>query len=249
MVPAVVPVSILCSKRLFREALCRRLGCQAEVELVDSAATACELARSTRTRPGEMILLLCLRDSTSAAKTVWDVKTQLPRARLIVLGLGQSESEIVFCIEAGASFCLDCRSSWAQLLETILAVWEGRIYGCSPGMLSSVARRIGELARSREASPEIEPAQLTTREKQIAGLISLGLADKQIARRLGISVATARTHIHNLMAKTQLTRRCDVLQLGLLKRAEDEVTTAGQGRSYYPHDAHQARRRLSTERP
>jgi len=253
MAPSVVPVSILCSERLFREALRYRLACQTELELVDWAATAWQLARRTRGRAGEMILLVCMGDSTAAVNTVWEVKTVMPRARLVVLGMDQNESEIVLCIEAGASFCLDCRSSWPQLVETILAVWEGRIYGCSPNVLSRVAQRIGELAKARDAAEDTEPVRLTSREREVAGLMCLGLANRQIARRLGTSVATVKTHIHNLMAKTRRMGNSNLPEAAygctLSQEGEEGAPTATQGRRHFSHDAQHARKRLSTEGP
>lgn len=48
---------------------------------------------------------------------------------------------------------------------------------------------------------------LTPRENQIAALVSEGLSNKQIARRLGITLATVKDHLHRLLGKTQLPNR------------------------------------------
>jgi DNA-binding NarL/FixJ family response regulator len=51
---------------------------------------------------------------------------------------------------------------------------------------------------------------LTRRERQTAELIKSGLSDKEIARRLNISLATTKSHVHNLLGKLNARRRTEV---------------------------------------
>ncbi len=53
---------------------------------------------------------------------------------------------------------------------------------------------------------------LTKRERQTAELIKSGLSDKEIARRLNISLATTKSHVHNLLGKLSLRRRTEVAE-------------------------------------
>jgi DNA-binding NarL/FixJ family response regulator len=50
-------------------------------------------------------------------------------------------------------------------------------------------------------------AALTPRETQIAQMIVGGMSNKDIARRLSIELATAKTHVHNILGKLNLQRR------------------------------------------
>ena len=52
---------------------------------------------------------------------------------------------------------------------------------------------------------------LTRREREAAELIATGLSDKEIARRLNISLATAKLHVHNLLGKLNVQRRGQVV--------------------------------------
>lgn len=51
---------------------------------------------------------------------------------------------------------------------------------------------------------------LTRRERQVAALLATGLANKEIGRRLFISLATVKDHVHNILEKTGLPRRTAV---------------------------------------
>jgi DNA-binding NarL/FixJ family response regulator len=50
-------------------------------------------------------------------------------------------------------------------------------------------------------------AALSPRERQILALIDEGLANKEIAHRLGIELATVKNHVHHILEKLQVTRR------------------------------------------
>jgi DNA-binding CsgD family transcriptional regulator len=56
-------------------------------------------------------------------------------------------------------------------------------------------------------APRPEPVGLTTRERELLASLEEGLRFKQIARRLGISEATAKTHARNLFRKLDATSR------------------------------------------
>jgi DNA-binding CsgD family transcriptional regulator len=63
-------------------------------------------------------------------------------------------------------------------------------------------------AASVKRDSELPLAQvLTRRELQVASLVSEGGADKEIARKLGISTHTVREHLRRACAKTNVTRR------------------------------------------
>jgi DNA-binding NarL/FixJ family response regulator len=59
------------------------------------------------------------------------------------------------------------------------------------------------------ARPPARPA-LTAREAEVVGLIGAGLSNKEIALRLNICLATAKAHVHNVLAKLELRRRSQV---------------------------------------
>jgi len=52
---------------------------------------------------------------------------------------------------------------------------------------------------------------LTARELEVAGLLAEGISNKDIARRLCISLATVKDHVHRILDKTGLTSRAEVM--------------------------------------
>jgi DNA-binding NarL/FixJ family response regulator len=59
---------------------------------------------------------------------------------------------------------------------------------------------------------------LTEREAAIAGLVAIGLSNKEIANRLGVSLGTVKGHMHAIFAKTGLNSRVRLV-IKLLEKA------------------------------
>jgi DNA-binding NarL/FixJ family response regulator len=64
-------------------------------------------------------------------------------------------------------------------------------------------------ARTGAESPELFP-NLTPRQSEVASLVALGWTNKQIARELGISPATVKNHVHEILTKLGVPRRSGV---------------------------------------
>ena len=78
----------------------------------------------------------------------------------------------------------------------------------SPKLAASLFQRLAEERRRREAGPAASPAsELTLRERQILSLVEQGLTNKEIARQLGIELATVKNHVHSILEKLDVRRR------------------------------------------
>jgi len=68
---------------------------------------------------------------------------------------------------------------------------------------------------SRNPSREHVLATLTGRERQIMRLVSIGLSNKEVARRLKISDGTIKVHLHNMYQKLAINNRTELAALAL----------------------------------
>lgn len=71
--------------------------------------------------------------------------------------------------------------------------------------------------------------RLTRRQEEILGLVAQGLADKEIASRLGISVKTVRTHLDRLFLEAGIRNRAQAVALWL-SRVERGSAPEGRAR-------------------
>jgi DNA-binding NarL/FixJ family response regulator len=99
----------------------------------------------------------------------------------------------------------------SDLVRLIMDIHGGE-QSCSGRVAAELLRRIAVtegLVIGRYAPFSSVP--LTKREQETAELIATGLSDKEIARRLNISLATAKLHVHNLLGKLNVQRRGQVV--------------------------------------
>ena len=66
---------------------------------------------------------------------------------------------------------------------------------------------VAKLLAASLRTPRPAADSLTARERQVLTLIAGGATNRQIARQLGVTERTARTHVSNILAKLQLSSR------------------------------------------
>ena len=93
-----------------------------------------------------------------------------------------------------------------DLLTTATAVARGDS-ACPPRVTAALLRSVGSVGR--QPADQSTSTQLTTRERQILGLIDDGLSNREIAAHLCIEVSTVKNHVHNILAKLGARRRTE----------------------------------------
>jgi len=98
-----------------------------------------------------------------------------------------------------------------ELVAAVRAVGEGLWVG-APALVGDLLRNTGRRESSSDDSP-IEP--LTAREMEVIQLMAQGLANKQIALKLGISEHTVKFHLSSLYAKLGISSRTEAVKRGI----------------------------------
>ena len=184
-----------------------RLGLRTLIDNEDDLACVGEaadglaaVAAATRTRPD--IVLMDIRmpgiDGLDATGRI-TADPDLAGTRIIVLTTFEHDEYVFEALRRGASGFLLKDSSPADLLRAIRTVADGGAL-MSPSVTRTLVREFVTMT-PRATTPHPRLHTLTDREREIMVLAAEGLANCQIADRLGISVATARTHVSRAMVK------------------------------------------------
>ena len=123
---------------------------------------------------------------------------------MVALGVADADDHVLGCAEAGVAGYVPRDASLDDLVAVIESAFRGEAI-CSPRIAGSLLRRIATLAAGQNGTMPL--AHLTGREREIVRLIDRGLSNKEIARDLGIEVATVKNHVHNILEKLQVRRR------------------------------------------
>ncbi len=203
---SAIRVAIIHRNRLFREGLAFVLSQQRGITVVtcgDGAGDA--LAEIGRLCP-DVIILDFSQQGRDGLKEARQLREASPESRLLLMGLTESEADVLACIEAGAAGLLQREASLEELVQNIRAMAAGEAL-CSPKIIALLFSQIAEEAHARKRVQRSDLPHLTSRECQILALIEERCSNKEIAVRLEIEIQTVKNHVHNILEKLQLHSR------------------------------------------
>ena len=188
----MIRVLIAAHIRLYREGLALVLQRVPALSVVGMAASRDEAVVAVAALSPDVLLLdLAMAESRDLVRCL-----QQAGSTVMEVAIGLLEAE-------GAGY-VPREGSIENLVAVVESVGRGELL-CSPQVAGTLLRRLAALARERGA--ESPGPGLTLREREIVGWIDGGLSNKDIARQLGIEVATVKNHVHNILEKLSVRRR------------------------------------------
>ena len=184
-----------------------RMGLRTLFENEDDLAVVGEAAdgiaavqQTTAQRPA--VVLMDIRmpgiDGLEATRRI-AADPALAETRIIVLTTFERDEYVFEALRAGASGFLLKNTPPAGLLEAVRTVADGGAL-LSPSVTRTLIQEFTQVA-PRELAPHPQLDSLTSREREVASLVAQGLNNHEIAERLVLSPATARTHVSRAMIK------------------------------------------------
>ena len=164
------------------------------------------LARLVGDPPDVVLLDLPAAELTALVRRLHAPRPSLP---LIALNREGTEGELLALFEAGLTGFVPAEATSAGIVEAVEAALQGEFH-CPPRIATALVRRLSESSSPPEQIPPGHTS-LTAREHQILTLAEQGLTNKGIAERLGISPATVKNHMHNVLGKLSAHRRTEAI--------------------------------------
>jgi NarL family two-component system response regulator LiaR len=196
----VIRVLIADDHAVVRQGLRTFLELQDGIEVVAEAADGEEaLAAADETAP-DVALVDLVMPRLDGIETIRQLHGRSPATRVIVLTSFLDDEKIFPAVRAGAVGYLLKDVQPQELVTAIRTVHEGQAL-LHPAV---AARVLDELAGDGRDRP---PDLLTAREREVLALIAHGLANKAIARDLGVSEKTVKTHVTSILRKLGLADR------------------------------------------
>ncbi|HEY8200032.1 MAG TPA: response regulator transcription factor [Actinomycetota bacterium] len=186
------------------------LDAEADVEVVGEAADGAEAIRLARELVPDVVLMdirMPGMDGLEATRLI-SHDGALTAVRVVVLTTFQLDEYVFEALRSGASGFLVKDIEPAELVHGVRAVARGDAL-----LAPSVTRRLIEEFASRSRQPPADPglALLTDREREVVALVAEGLSNDEIAARLVVSPATAKTHVSRAMTKLHARDRAQLV--------------------------------------
>jgi DNA-binding NarL/FixJ family response regulator len=182
----VVRVLLVHGQPALRAGLGRMLAGEDGIEVVGELGDVRSAQGLLRGGRADVVLMDLPGSEGDLASAVGALLAARPEAAVVVLSDAGDRGRVLAALEAGAAGYLHPEAGAGELARAVRAAARGE----SAETLRAVLALVGEVP----GHPS-EPAELTRRERQVLALVGGGLANKQIARRLGISEKTVKAHL------------------------------------------------------
>ncbi len=193
----VTRVLVVEDERALASALEVAIDVQSDLDCVGTAASIADALPLVATRHPDVVLMDIHLPGTSGIEGTRQIKVARPQTRVVILTGDASPDLFTAAAEAGAAGFLSKETAFPDILDAIRAPADERMLVEPPtlhSLLTGVERR--QPPRDQE-----NWAGLTVRELEVLNLMGHGLDPATIARRLVVSVHTARGHVKNVMMK------------------------------------------------
>ncbi|WP_405982883.1 response regulator [Streptomyces sp. NBC_00158] len=186
-----------------------------DIEIQGEADNGAEAVRLAERLAPDVVLMDLRMPGTDGITATRRILAARPATRVVALTTFDDDDHLYPALAAGACGFLVKDTPPAELLEAVRRAAGGE----TPFSRDVLDRLVAQALHSRSA-PEVPGdapvAGITPREREVLGLLGVGLSNKEIADRLHLGVTTVKTHVASLMAKTGRDNRIRLAVLAVL---------------------------------
>lgn len=196
-------IRVLCidDHPLVRKGIAAILSNEADIELVAEGGSGRDAVALYRQYHPDVTLMDLRMPDLDGIGAVKLIRQEFPEARIIALTSFDGDQDIYRSLEAGVRGYLLKETVHTEILNAIRKVYSGKKL-----MSQEVAQRLTEYF------PQVA---LTPREVEVLTLVAQGLANKEIAARLGTASGTVKIHVQNILSKLCATDRTHAVTIAL----------------------------------
>ena len=188
---------------LLRKGLAQLISLEDQLEVRCEASSGEEAISLVASCSPDLILLDLDMKGMSGLDTLRKLRQAKITSKIVMFTVSDNETDVLQALKFGADGYLLKDSEPEEIIEKISKAIDGELVLSAP--LSQI------IARSIQQSPNTSSVfeKLTKREVEILRHITLGDSNKVIGRVLGITEATVKVHIKNLLKKLSLRTRVE----------------------------------------
>jgi DNA-binding NarL/FixJ family response regulator len=203
----MITVAIIEDNRLVREGLTSMLDGLADMQVV-LAATSSGTTQLRAGDPQVVLLDIGLQDEKSLGLAEM-IQEEMPGCHVVVMDLLPSHEELMDFVNAGVAGFILKDATFDDFVDTIRRVAGGERVLPSR-MTGTLFSQIARMSLERGRQHALDEVRMTPREREVIGLIAVGMGNKEIARELAIATHTVKSHVRNIMDKLALRTRLQI---------------------------------------
>jgi DNA-binding NarL/FixJ family response regulator len=225
--PAAAPIRVLLAddQPLIRAGLVMVITDAPDIEVAGQAGTGAEALRLVHDRHPDVVVMDIRMPGVDGIEATRRIRAESPATKVLMLTTFDDDENVYGSLRAGAAGFLLKDMPLDDILAAVRVVAAGDaliapsvtrrlIADFAERGAGAVTDRNQRAERDREAAAARRRlAAVTEREREVLTLVARGLANSEIAAELVISLATAKTHVANLLAKLDARDRIQLVIL------------------------------------
>lgn len=190
---------------LFRKGMRTLLAAVSDFAVIGEASSGPEAVALARELAPDLVLMDLQMAGGGGIEATRALAGELPDARVLVVSLFEDDDSIFMALRAGARGYILKDAEEEEMIRAVRAAAAGQAI-FSP----TIAARMLAFFSASPREPETFP-ELTTREREILGLIAQGCPNQVIADRLFLSPKTVANHVSSIFAKLRVADRAGAI--------------------------------------
>jgi DNA-binding NarL/FixJ family response regulator len=211
---SIVHILLLDDHTLFRESAGRLLAAEAGFEVTAHCGTIGEGLQILRRKAIDVVLLDFDLGESDGRQFLRLAKEQGFQGKVLVVTAGVDAGVAAELIRSGISGVFRKHDSAVLLAQAIRDVMAGKVW-LNQEQLQAALRREG-------APQDKRTGAFTEREQQVLSCVFEGLANKEIAARIGVSESSVKATLQQLFSKTGVRTRSQLVRI-VLEQHRDQI--------------------------
>ena len=206
------PITVLLADdhALVREGTRRLLEAEGDIQVVAEAGDGASAVREAERCVPDVAIVDVAMPGMSGIEATRQIKALLPAVAVLALTAYDDDQYVLALLDAGAAGFMLKDARGQELVEAVRAVHRGEAV-LRPGVAARALRR----AVAQQSAPVVTPPPLSEREMAVLREAARGQPNKDIAKRMNLSVRTVHTHLGNIFNKLNVGSRTEAVLLAL----------------------------------
>lgn len=200
----MITLAVVDDHPMFRAGLIQAVSADGDISVLGEGSSAAEAVTLVRSLHPD-ILLLDARMEDSGIERIGDILLTHPQVRVIMVTASEDETDIARALEAGVSGYVLKGTTGPDMRSIVRLVNAGETF--IPKDL--VGRLLNILKDNTSSARQDHGADLSKQETQVLQTLALGLSNREIGARLGVTERTVKFHLSNIFAKLNVRNRVE----------------------------------------
>ncbi len=194
----MIRVLIADDHQMVRSGLEQLIATADDIELAGMAANGAEAVDQCTALSPDIVLMDLSMPEVDGIEATRRITAAGLATQVVVLTSFSDRQRILDALDAGAAGYVLKHAEPDEILDAIRAAHEGG---------SPLDPKAARVLLDRQRTSSATPTKMSEREQEVLQLVAAGLANKQIARQLGIAERTVKAHLTNIFQRIGVTDR------------------------------------------